>query len=799
MIQSLDIKKYGSYCDFIWEKGNVDFMFNKVNIIYGHNYTGKTTLSRIFHTLEARAQHSDYPDADFEFLFQNGSKLKASNISNFNPDYIVRVFNSDFIKDNLGWLHNRDGSIQPFAVLGSDNVDIRNEITALEKLLNDEESKTGYEYDKVELDNAQKKKSKNYSDFNRTFDVEDKMTKFAAKIRGQQQLYGRDPYNKTHLQADFANAKKAIQLTEAEKKTKLKQLEERELSNIPYTVLEYVSFEKIINDSINILNKTISVSDELTQLVIDDLIKKWVIEGIEYHEDDHTTCKLCGSPFPQSRWNQLKNHFNDESKELRDSITTLLNDLTAIIQKVEKHFNYKKADFYISYHSEYLQIYEKWDKKKDEFAKHLNSLIGVLQTKETKETEKLSFNFDASLIQELTDIDKEIELLIASNNAKTNSLKKDKSDIKKELLLSDIKVFLIESDYDVNMVKADTLKKERDASIKDFKEKEAQITATKKEIELMKAKQKDESKGAERVNKYLEVHFGSDEIKLEPVEKDGLTQYEIRRNGVLANNLSDGECSLIAFCYFMSRIEDLFFIPKEKLEDGTEVELPTPPNEKIIIYIDDPISSLDNSHIFFIFSLIESKIAQQKKLFQLFVSTHNLDFLKYLKRLTGAEKILTVKTGAYFSIEKHKKGQLVKSKIVPMPSHLREYVTEFNYLFQQMYDMYKPVSGDKEKRAQNSYNNFYSLPNNIRKFLELYTFYRYPNNASLMKRLELMFDANVPVLINRVANEYSHLTFIERAYKPFDIPELETIVTIIFDKMKEIDLIQFDVLMESCN
>ena len=67
----------------------------------------------------------------------------------------------------------------------------------------------------------------------------------------------------------------------------------------------------------------------------------------------------------------------------------------------------------------------------------------------------------------------------------------------------------------------------------------------------------------------------------------------------------------------------------------------------LIIYIDDPVSSLDNNHIFFVFSLIESVLAKPKKnsdgsnrygYKQLFVSTHNLDFLKYLKTAFGTKE-----------------------------------------------------------------------------------------------------------------------------------------------------------------
>ena len=58
-------------------------------------------------------------------------------------------------------------------------------------------------------------------------------------------------------------------------------------------------------------------------------------------------------------------------------------------------------------------------------------------------------------------------------------------------------------------------------------------------------------------------------------------------------------------------------------------DIKTDGEKPYIIWIDDPISSLDSNHIFFIFSLINSELFEDKKLKykQLFISTHNLDFL----------------------------------------------------------------------------------------------------------------------------------------------------------------------------
>ena len=76
--------------------------------------------------------------------------------------------------------------------------------------------------------------------------------------------------------------------------------------------------------------------------------------------------------------------------------------------------------------------------------------------------------------------------------------------------------------------------------------------------------------------------------------------------------------------------------------------------KELIIYIDEPISSLNGNHIFSIFRLIVSLISNPIKnpdgsnayrYKQLFISTHNLDFLKYLKRLSIPKKKITAGEG----------------------------------------------------------------------------------------------------------------------------------------------------------
>lgn len=57
MINGIDINSFGSFAGLDWKKrirdgGNNPQDFKRLNILYGRNYSGKTTLSRIFRALE---------------------------------------------------------------------------------------------------------------------------------------------------------------------------------------------------------------------------------------------------------------------------------------------------------------------------------------------------------------------------------------------------------------------------------------------------------------------------------------------------------------------------------------------------------------------------------------------------------------------------------------------------------------------------------------------------------------------------------------------------------------------------
>ena len=131
-----------------------------------------------------------------------------------------------------------------------------------------------------------------------------------------------------------------------------------------------------------------------------------------------------------------------------------------------------------------------------------------------------------------------------------------------------------------------------------------------------------------------------------------------------------------------------------------------------------------------------------------------------------------------------------------MPNYLKEYVTEFNFLFEELYKCAKANGSPDE-----NHDCFYNFGNNARKFLEAFLFYKYPNSKKDKFKLEKFFgDLNSPIIADRINNEYSHLeNMFDRSMSPVDVPEMKKVARTILLKINSNDSDQFEALCESIN
>ncbi|WP_321409410.1 AAA family ATPase [Tolumonas auensis] len=790
MFRQVDIGNFGSFTNFTWklslkDAGNNVQNFKRLNILYGRNYSGKTTLSRVFRSMETGRIPLNYEGSTFTVHGDTGDVTQTDLVGH---GYDIRVYNRDFVNENLSFLVNQsNGEIKTFAIVGEKNKEIEDAIAEIQIKLGSVESKAGLRHE-LEVKKTERDRTKdNHKVASDT--LEGKLRSHANNKIKQNRTYGSAVYNIESIKKDIGTVKKAgfTPLTTDEQATKVNLLKQEALPDITDTVSISLKIDSIKTEAGELLSRSIKPTQAIQELLNETALQTWVKQGIPLHKEKRDTCAFCRQDLPHDIWHVLDSHFSKESSDLESSIDSCLISVNGEIQAIagfltltgDKFYTEEKAFFEADQKSlaECLKVY-----KQD-----LEALKTALDSRKSSLFQPVAMpvlKHDSAAIQKYAD---DINALIVKSNGRTSSLEKDKDSAREALRLTDVATFIVDITYDTELTRIAGLKTDADTANRAYTDAEAEIVKQEADVTRLQGQQKDERKGAERINSLLNHFFGHDGIKLDAKDNEDKTavKFEITRDGKSAYNLSEGECSLIAFCYFIAKLEE----PDSKGKD-------------LIIYIDDPISSLDGNHIFFMFSLIEGLIAKPIKnedgsnsyrYKQLFISTHSLDFLKYLKKLSLPNE-KNHGGNQHFIVERNGGA----SKISLMPSYLRDYITEFNYLFHQIY---KCRSQDA---AQGAHEPFYGFGNNLRKFLEAFLFFKFPyhdDKNDAFERIKRFFGEEDPTaiaLVNRLNNEFSHLESIpDRGFKPVEIPEISKVANYVLDKIYAADPNQYNALLKS--
>ncbi|EAI8492460.1 RloC protein, partial [Campylobacter jejuni] len=703
-ILNFDEINFGSYKNFKW--GNNLEEFKTINIFYGRNYSGKTTLSRIARSFELKKHNEDFLDGNFKIKLEDGNFLTQNDVIKSNLD--IRVYNSDFVKENLNYLYDKKGNIKGFKSIGEEQKNIKEIIEKREKILKTRNEKL----QKLEND------KKEFLNDDRETKLEEKFTEKASLIATNPNYLKGYRYNKTALKKDLniiKNNEDAYILNNEEQNQFIKILEDKEKHNTNFNnTFNKDNFQGILKHSSEILEKEIIIKENLTSE-----LRQWLEEGLKFHKEHLSTqqCKFCNNPLTLERIVWIENNIKDDSgekekieEELKDLLDNFENyklELKKILQDIEYE------NFYSNYKDSFIALKEQLGANIANYNKELLKIEEKIKEKQKDVFTPIKLENTNDFSDEIFLILNKIENLCKENDEYTNKLSTNQDEAREKLRLNEVAKFAKDSDCFAIQDEIQNLKQNINTLEKSIATQNNKIDLLESRIEKYKEKLSNLETSTSNINKYLKSYFGHNMLELK-VKKDDKGQlngeFEILRNGKQAKNLSEGECSLVAFCYFVASLEDA------KTKDKNP-----------IIWIDDPISSLDNNHIFFIFSLIEAKIAKKikdNKYSQLFISTHNLDFLKYLKSLTGYDK--NDKKSFMYLIEKTN-----NSDIKILPDYIRKYVTEFNYLFEQIFKNYN--------NTNITIDSYYSLANNIRKFLDTYMYFKYPNNDSLMTKYYIFF------------------------------------------------------------
>ncbi|EQA8509523.1 AAA family ATPase [Campylobacter jejuni] len=786
---------FGSYKNFKW--GNNLEEFKTINIFYGRNYSGKTTLSRIARSFELKKHNEDFLDGNFKIKLEDGSFLTQNDVINSNLD--IRVYNSDFVKENLNYLYDKKGNIKGFKSIGVEQKDIKESIEKRKEILKTRNEKLkDIQANRENISKTQQAKIKT---------LNEKLIDKAKLVKSEPNLIKQGSnYDKRNLENDLIEIKDNINayiLNNEEQNQLIKILEDKEKQNIIFkNTFNKDNFQGIFTYSLKILEKEVIIKENLTSE-----LRKWLEEGLEFHKEHSFTqqCKFCNNPLTLERIAWIENNIKDDSGE-KEQIEKELKDLLDNFESYK--LESKKLLLGIEYENFYSNYKDIFIGLKEQLGVSIANYNEELLKIEKKLTKKKKDVFTPMKLENINDFSDEIlqilnkiENLCKENNEYAKNLLSKQDEARERLRLNEVAKFAKDSDYLAKQDEVEILQQNINILEESIKTQDNKINLLNKRIENYKTKLSNLETSTSNINKYLKSYFGHNmlELKAKKDDKGQLNgEFEILRNGKQAKNLSEGECSLVAFCYFVASLEDA----------NTKDKNP-------IIWIDDPISSLDNNHIFFIFSLIENEIVEKDSFKQFFISTHNLDFLKYTKRLKKIKPKQNENSKKkyefpqYYFIERSVKKSIETSEIKKLPKCLERYTTEFNYLFEQIY---------KFKNIDDTYNEdlkislVYNFGNNLRKFLEIYLFFKYPNEIkSLDKELIKRFfndtyqsdniDENQKIIasiINRYQNEYSHLReVLSRGMQPIDIEEAKKIAEFILKTIEQNDKQQYKALVES--
>ncbi|EDO8358877.1 AAA family ATPase, partial [Campylobacter jejuni] len=667
-ILNFDEINFGSYKNFKW--GNNLEEFKTINIFYGRNYSGKTTLSRIARSFELKKHNEDFLDGNFKIKLEDGNFLTQNDVIKSNLD--IRVYNSDFVKENLNYLYDKKGNIKGFKSIGEEQKNIKEIIEKREKILKTRNEKL----QKLEND------KKEFLNDDRETKLEEKFTEKASLIATNPNYLKGYRYNKTALKKDLniiKNNEDAYILNNEEQNQFIKILEDKEKHNTNFNnTFNKDNFQGILKHSSEILEKEIIIKENLTSE-----LRQWLEEGLKFHKEHLSTqqCKFCNNPLTLERIVWIENNIKDDSgekekieEELKDLLDNFENyklELKKILQDIEYE------NFYSNYKDSFIALKEQLGANIANYNKELLKIEEKIKEKQKDVFTPIKLENTNDFSDEIFLILNKIENLCKENDEYTNKLSTNQDEAREKLRLNEVAKFAKDSDCFAIQDEIQNLKQNINTLEKSIATQNNKIDLLESRIEKYKEKLSNLETSTSNINKYLKSYFGHNMLELK-VKKDDKGQlngeFEILRNGKQAKNLSEGECSLIAFCYFVASLKDA----------NTKDKNP-------IIWIDDPISSLDNNHIFFIFSVIENEIVRKNSFEQFFISTHNLDFLKYIKRLKKSKSKQSKNDEKeydfpqYYFIEKSVKESMETSEVKKLPKCLEKYTTEFNYLFEQIY------------------------------------------------------------------------------------------------------------------
>lgn len=562
----------------------------KLNIIYGLNGTGKSTISEFLRN----------------YASQTDEKFKNCSIyPNLNTDEQILVYNQKWVND----IFYTNPTLKGIFTLSKENNEAKkaiDEATSIKnKLIEQIQNK-----DKLIQEKIDELKSKRNNALNTVWKIKtqysggDRKTEFCLKgLMGNKETMF-DYLSKIPKPVNTPNKnikeidKELVSLLD-DNVTKFSELQNLYITDLTDVEKEFLTKEIIgsSNSSFSSLIESLKNSD-------------WVNQGLQYlnNQDVSTLCPFCQQKIDKNHiLAELKSCFDKTYEEDTENLKKLSikyeNQINKIAESQEFEDLYLIKDFSASYKAS------------------LTKLKTILDKNESLIKQKINEPSKSIILKDYTSELNNINDIINQANEKVKEFN-EKIDRKDETLSKLKELFWqnLRLEYDTVLSNFETEKKQNEKSQKQLEDEKRILQKQINEQDDIINKQ---SKNVANIDEAIKninaglLDLGIDSFKIEKYSSED-DLYKLSRAEQAEENifesLSEGEKMIISFLYFIEECKG-----KQNAKDS---------EKKRIIVIDDPISSLSHIYVFNIAELIKNVFLNKNldNWEQVFILTHSLYF-----------------------------------------------------------------------------------------------------------------------------------------------------------------------------
>jgi len=768
MLRRFDaIKNCGNFENFRWDTNVPDF--ERINLIYGSNGAGKTSLANALNSL--RKEANGFSNVSICMSKPDKTNDRTSNQSHDDEFERVFVFCDEYVSNN----HNFDDDTEVAAVLtlGEQTVEDEKRIKELKSLIEENENCL------PEATNAERGANRALENEYQTI----AQSIVAALSRAGNEYRSNSNYHKGTVKNRFsASHAEWTLLSDNDKEAALATVNSDErlaVSEKSYSLSPRPQLSQEIKEALSMS----PVSVVLDTLKDHLQASSWVETGRHIHKE-LDQCIFCGGDLTEDRKKQIEQHFSDEVEEVQRMIDALISEVKNLISSAQtligdgaiagSLFNDFRDTFNAAYPAVKSQV--------EELEKWLKGLLEVLGKKRANVVARIDYAIPDT---------PEVDGTALEEAVKGHNIRVREHAPLVELAAQKVELHLLkEAEGRITELEeaASNTQKER-AALEEILKKDREEMAALENVEG------DPLPSAAVLTRELARIFGRSELSFELLP-DG-KHYRITRHGKPASGLSTGERTAITLIHFLERVKT------SSAKSGNA-----------IVVIDDPVSSLDSGTAMGISTYIWSEAVSKDHIEQIFLLTHNFELFRQwdiqidgLEGKRGGDNKKGFTSQCYELVATHQGNKRVPALVVwPPNEETRKKVrSAYHHAFITVARTYQTLKSDSSMESKLDALLLY--PNVIRRMLETFLAFKHPTSVGnftgsmreIGKTLEVLGyegDADaIRLRLTRFTHAHSHAESPEtnNAVTP---DEIGPIILAVFTFMSVVDKKHFEGLCE---